>query len=447
MRVLGIDVGTSSMKAVCLGVGEPIILARTSRGGAPEDMLHTLSALLKDLAARVELSSIGSLGLSGQCGSWLVEEEGAPTRFVNWFAPGREEALARVCGAFSQEEFQRMIGMPHPPLTSYPVPSFLYLRAQGAIGSAGLFLQPKDYLMRALTGRALSDPGSWRGLYHAREGRYSEDLLRFAGIQADQLPEIAPCAPLSARGAALTGLMQGTPVYTGLNDFYAALLGMGAREGDWFDVTGTSEHFGLLTRSPACLSQIASPFQDTTAHYGVTSSSGVSIAWARREFGPAEPEFNPRAPVFAPYLRGERSPMFDSSARGMFFGINEHTTQAQLRYAVYEGVAFSLRQIGEELGEGPRSQVLCSGGSSVSAAYNRIKASVLGCPVLSQTPSCASALGAAACAGGQWHTGHALYAPDPALAEILDERYSIYRRLYAAWRDIAQETRAAELFC
>lgn len=449
--VLGIDIGTSSIKLLLTGRGEPLLIAADYPEEGADGMIRALLAALRQLAQSVPLSLIEAVGLAGQTGTYLLQDLAAPEKagfWIAWYQAGREPYLKTALADFSQDRFYRLTGMNQPPLASYPLPTVLYLRAcyPDLLGKSRL-LQPKDYLCALLAGEALSDTGSWRGLVQPADGTFAPDLLAYAGITADQLPRIAPWTRIDAAGARLTGLAAGTPVAVGLNDFYAALTGMDLTEpGFCFDVTGTSEHLGVIRPTNAEGPLICSPYGDSFVHYGVTASSGISLNWAHKLFGGQEPAVSGQAPLFLPYLRGERAPVFDPLARGLFAGLTAAADGQALKYSVYEGLVFSLYEIYQVLGEPPVESIHITGGASASPLLNRLKASMWGRPVFSDQLTCGSAMGAAALAGGVWERRPQIHQPDKDLADFLHRRYQVYKRLYPAWQTIVADANPQALF-
>lgn len=168
--------------------------------------------------------------------------------------------------------------------------------------------------------------------------------------------------------------------------------------GDLFDLTGTSEHIGgiahtALDHAPP----VSGPYFSGCVRYGVTGSSGVSHHFAM-QLGQPDLHASSRAPLFLPYLNGERCPVCDPSASGVFFGIEPGCTAERLAYAVLEGIALNLRQILDMLELGGTTLVV-SGGAAQDNQLNQIKADILQKRVLALDEADASALGAVMLAG------------------------------------------------
>jgi xylulokinase len=149
--------------------------------------------------------------------------------------------------------------------------------------------------------------------------------------------------------------------------------------------------------------------------------------------------------VFLPYLSGERSPIWDEKARGIFYGLDYGKTRAHMIRAVMEGVAYSLRHNLEvAAAAGARARVLRSmGGSANSLVWTQLKSDVTGCEIEVPASDTATTLGAAMLAG----VGTGVYGgfdeavertvrirrthrPSERLRGVYDEGYRVYRELY-----------------
>ena len=217
-----------------------------------------------------------------------------------------------------------------------------------------------------------------------------------------------------------------------------------------FDITGTSEHFGVIEKalSPET-GMVSGRFLQDFVHYGGTASSGHSLAFGMRELGaeqgPLGAYLAAKPPIFLPYVNGERAPVFDPHARGVFFGVEKDCSRALLSYAVLEGVAFSIYHIAKHLGTLPAGDVLLGGGAAKDPLLGCIKATLFDRRFVTLQESDTSALGAAMMAGcgiGRFASPAAaaaacvatktVHTPIPALRERLLARFAVYEQLYAA---------------
>lgn len=447
--VLGIDLGTSAVK----------LLQRFSDGTVvkEKERYEEISpkgwwdAILRAMS-RMELASVEAIGLSSQVGTYIVDG----TEVISWNDPIGAEELIELKETHSQEEFLTEISMPHPNIISYPLPRLLYIKK--TYPAFQKVCQPKDFICEKLTGKCMTDPYSWRGLANLSTKTYSNKFLKDVGISEDMLPQIIDFTEVA--GNLLedvvpgSGLKEGIPVYVGLNDYYASLLGMGIwNTGDMFDITGTSEHLGILEDSVNLETEMVSgPYLRHHVHYGVTASSGVSLDFGLQfsDMGEIDIEetlgHNP--PIFLPYLNGERAPIWDGNARGVYFGIQAGCSKEDMAYAVLEGVSFSLYHIYEKMGS-PEAKAMCTaGGAAVNRTLGQIKAELFSIPVKILKEHDTSALGACMVAelGVKWHQNveeamascveveETLY-PTGKYQEILKRRYSVYKELYPALKD------------
>lgn len=448
--VCGIDLGTSAVKLLCRYADGTTIKARESYDGMSCDSWW--QAVVKALS-HVERSAIIAIGLSAQVGTYIVDGQ----TIISWNEPVGSEALADVQAAFSTETFISELAMPHPPLVSYPMPRLLHIKR--LFPNFRFVCQAKDFLCAKLTGNCVTDPYSWRGLAHTQKGSYSDRFLDYLAVAPGKLPRIvdilAPAGFVTSQTAQETGLSQGIPVYTGCNDFFAGLLGMGIwQAGDVFDISGTSEHVGLLTdHLIPDTSMVSGPYLHDFVHYGVTASSGVSLDFGRRQFTLHDLDIGAaltrRPPIFLPYLNGERAPIWDLDAKGLFMGIGSDCSSADLAYSVLEGVAFSLYHIFENLGvnqdEKPSRVLLTAGGAANDQTLNTIKAEIIGLCVQTLMENDTSALGAAmmAAVGKRWYptlldaqkemvVAGGMITPSGRFNAIFKQRFHLYKSLYPA---------------
>ena len=446
---LGIDLGTSAVKAVRVSPAGTVEKSRaTYEEISPQGWYRALGNALRQL----DLSDVAAVGLSSQVGTYIINDRDV----ISWSDGAGREETRHLRQRFSPEIFIREISMNHPDIISYPLPRMMYF--QKHYEGLKTVCQPKDWICEQLTGNRVTDICSMRGLANAETGRYSDFLLKELELDGSILPPVqdpfSPAGTVTARAALETGLPEGLPVYIGMNDFYCALLGVGITEpGDAFDITGTSEHLGIIQPELDRDTVLASsPYLGAFVHYGVTASSGASLDFGLKQFGfrdvdPAA-SLNRKAPVFLPYLNGERAPIFDPDARGVFFGIGSGCEQTDLAYSVLEGNVFSLYSIWEKLGQPNAAGMACSGGAAKNPVLCQLKAELLNLPVYTLAEEDTSALGGAIIAAvgcGAWgsvsEAAETLvkrvktYEPTDKLRSELLERFEIYRGLYPALRE------------
>lgn len=447
---LGIDLGTSAVKAV-LTDGREVVLKE--KADYPCEGADGFWAALCHVTQSVSAKGYAptALSLSSQVGTYLTDRGD----LIPWHGSEGEEELEEILARIPEERFLAEIGMRHPRLVSYPLPRLLFIKRR--FPEVREVMMPKDYLIRRLTGEFVTDFYSWRGLCHAARGEFSHTLLEEFGLSFSLPTPLSPTAlagSVSETAARETGLPVGLPVTVGLNDFYAALLGMGVVSvGDSFEVSGTSEHLGYIGEERTADEAVSSPYLTHFVTYGGTKASGTACKIALRDYRANElpPDFlpTPHTPVFLPYLAGERAPVYDTAARGVFFGLDGETTPAEMGYAMLEGVVFSLAHIAESISLPRGGALVTGGGSAKDRLMAEMKAELLGCEVRLCRESDSSAFGAAMLAA----VGDGMFAGCQEAAaslvryetiaipcngtrrRLLAARYEIYKSLYPALRE------------
>ena len=442
--VLGIDLGTSSVKIVKkYWDGHIEKLRNTYKKPLP----HGWWEAILELFGEIEWDEVAAIGLSSQVGTYLVNNNDV----IGWNSNAGKEEVKWWKERYSTDIFMKEISMPHPNIISYPLPRLKYIMEH--YRDLEKVCQPKEYILEKLTGEWVTDPYSWRGLVNLSTKKYSAYFLKELGLDEHKIPQIKNSDEVAGytRENKLKEniLPAGIPVYTGLNDYYAGLLGMGIGEpGQMFDITGTSEHLGVLQEEVALdTSLVSGPYIEHMVHYGVTASSGPSIKYGLRildeENNDLKELMNDKPPVFLPYVKGERAPIWNAEARGVFFGIEENCSPKQMAYGVMEGVVFSLYHIYETMGKPAISSIRVSGGAAEIECLNCLKADIFGVPIEIVEESDVSGLGAcmAAALGLGWYENYKQIAeawvhisnrflPEKNNQSWFEKRFEIYKEVY-----------------
>jgi len=272
---------------------------------------------------------------------------------------------------------------------------------------AHVLLAPKDFLRLRLTGEACTDPTDAAGLLllDLRQGAWALDLAEAAGLRPELLPRIVPSASIAGTltrdAARALGVEVETPVVAGAGDD-VEVLGLGAiRPGDVYEHLGSTGTLSVVTDqlaldSRARVETVPHPYPGHWLVGGSTNAACAALDHIRRLVGHRDDDDSwddalnlsldsaDRRPFFLPYLAGERAPLWDDSLRGAFVGLQLTTDRNDLLASVLEGIAFSLRDISEVLGELNLAQrrVYASGGGATIRGWARLRASVYGLPIL-----------------------------------------------------------------
>jgi xylulokinase len=336
---------------------------------------------------------------------------------------------------------------------------WLGMHEERVLAEAAAVVEPKDYINFRLTGRIATDPISSARLIAAGEA-----MLSAAGLPAYLVPDrIEPTDRVGsispAQGGALARLA-GRPVFCLSHDTWAAALGLGAlRLGFAYSLSGTTEVLGVISGKPiAAPGLLAVPWGQGLHHLGGPSQSGAdTLAWlcelfpagAENTLGEAIARLlaSPRDPqpaLFLPYLRGERAPHWDAALRGGWLGLNRRHTQADLGWAVLEGIAFLNRLVLERaehaLGHAVH-ELRFGGGGAGNPLWCQIKADICERPIAVGASSEPGLLGCAIAARVGLGAYASLAAAQQALVRIArvyrprNEHREIYRQLYALYRE------------
>lgn len=451
---LGIDVGTSSVKLILSSVNGERIFAKSDYCSNDIDgWCDAIKICLKTLSEETSLKNIRSISLSSQVGTYITDKGD----IIPWHSSAGSEELKEIKSDFDDAFFIDEIGMAHPDIISYPLPRLLYIKRN--FKNVSSVMMPKDAIILRLTDNYVTDIFSQRGICHPNKRSYSQTLLNKYGIDYN-LPKIlhpTDIAGTISEGASEEfGLLQGTPVYVGCNDFYSGLLGMGVFEQNTvFELSGTSEHIGLITKDLSYGKNVSSKYFNGFVTYGGTKSSGTACDFAIKNFDLLNIDENviaDKQPIFLPYLNGERAPIYDENAKGVFFGISGDTSKSDMAYSVVEGVVFSLYNIAESLNINNVERIIIGGGSAENKLIAKLKAQLFNAKIFKTTENNASALGAAIIAmvgdGVFGSLGEATKAvsqyellslPSNENTDILLSRYKIFKKLYCDLKERYKE--------
>jgi xylulokinase len=488
--LLGIDVGTSSVKAVLLDLRGNLCAVCQAEYPLhhirpawveqdPQDWWQATCQAVREALASVPHAPERVLGLavSSQAPTLLaLDRSGQPLRpAMIWMDRRAESEAARLTELVGAKEIHRITG--NRPDAFYVAARLLWLRnyEPEILKQTWQFVQVNGYVNYRLTGRLTIDPAHavLLQLRNYATGEWSPALCSACGVEPAQFPEVVEAhrvqGEVTAEAAQATGLRAGTPVMAGTVDSASAALEVGVVEpGIAAEMTGTSTVVIIPNDSgltePAL---IAMPHALSGIHLllGAMVSSGGCLRWFRDQLGQAEVQaaveqgvdafdlltqqaaqvgLGSEGVIFLPYMMGERSPLWHTNARGVFLGLSLATRKAALTRSILEGTAFALRHNVEvALRAGAEVREMRSvGGCSRSDLWNQIKADVLGLPLLLPRTSVGSPFGAAILAG----MGTGAY-PDvrKSLLEMirLDRRFEPnlanrekYTRIYQVFRDI-----------
>lgn len=474
---IGIDIGTSSVKAVMTRHDGALLdsfssshaMHRPGPGAAEQDpmgWIARIDAALEQFAAHPAATDVQAIGITSQVNTHVFCDGTLKPLFnaLTWQdtrpAPDAEKQDAQI----DQAAKIKALGAPIPIDASHALARMAWMeRVQPQVWAKTAYVMaPKDFAIACLTGAISADPLASIGLV-GTDYAYADAVVRLVPKALDVLPLLRD--PLDIAGVVRDGKpFAGVPVAQGTMDAWAAMFGLGvSQEGQAMYLSGTSEVMGLIAQERAGTPGVVvfPDWRGITLHAAPTQAGGASIAWASRLLGHEVPELSalasqaaisPDSPLFLPHLEGERAPLWDPKSRGGFAGLSTKCGPEELAACVMEGVAFSARLALEALeasGKQTITHLRHGGGGSSSDIWCQIRANALGRTLERVVVPEAGATGAMAMASvacdAAMDMGHATLAlidtdrsfvPDIEAAHIADDRFNAYKQLYHALRPV-----------
>ncbi len=477
---LGIDLGTSSVKAAILDTTGDLLgqadadypVDRPHTGWAETSPRAWWDAVIS--ATRAAVHRAGgvqpvSVGISGQMhGVVLCSEGGDPVRPAVLWADARAEHQLDPYRSLDAS-VRRHLANPLSPGMAGPILAWLGEHEPASMAAARWALQPKDWIRSRLTGTYGAEPSDASAtlLYDVCTENWSPEVLEALRIRADLLPAIAPHSATTAGilhepAAQDLGLTPGIPVAMGAADTAAAMLGAGLTERGQVQLTiGTGVQIVTPTAAPDTASHPvwAEPtthlYRAATPHGWYVMAAGLTggqtLTWVRAILGATWDELYDAAnhqacrddPIFVPHLVGERTPFMDTGMRGAWTGLSARHGRREMLYAALEGVAFAIADGLDALpgGRGAGPGLRLAGGGTVAPAWRELLATVLDVDLYAVDVPAASARGAALL--GAWTHGSMATVPDgvrprlvasPVPNDMLVDRRHSYRDQVQALR-------------
>jgi xylulokinase len=371
----------------------------------PEEIWTALTAAVRILLETIDASAVQAIGIVGQSPTlvWVDANARPLGPMLGWRDVRAASHAAAVSEAMSPEWQREHLGYVLPISAGFTPTRLSWYAAKhpGMVADAHAALSLKDFAVFRLTGEVVTDPINARGVAHCVTGESAADIADILGIPAHVLPPVRmpweTAGQLAAEVADEIGLPVGVPVAVGWGDLLSAMLAAGIlSDGADYDITGTAEAAGQSgTTALDVPGLLGIPLTTEKAvTYGSTQAGGGSAAWllssvlTHRDQSWLDTAVSqrllqrPPSTLFLPHLGGERAPLWDPSLRGTFLGLDGSHDDVDIARAVLEGVAMSVRQIITRIdsvrGNQPERPFIIAGAASGNAAWNQIKADVLG---------------------------------------------------------------------
>lgn len=481
--LIGLDIGTSNVKAVLFDIHGNELLVKdcptevivTNGNWQEQDMMQVLdqcTACIKGVVDSkiADPADILALGLSGQGeGCWMIDKDGKPVKNASLWSDGRGSDIVDRIAADQPELFKKIHKLtgstPLPPATL--IHMLWYKEHMPEVYQEGnTVLNCKDWVRFCMTGnRNMELTDASISILDSKSATFSTEIFEELGM-ADLLPYLPTLIkPYDNAGgvteafAAATGLLAGTPVAGGALDVTATMVGVNAvNPGEIYCILGTTCCTGVVydlnkielganpsrrhiyhPKAGLCIDLMPLMAGTPNLDWAIENISSTSD-FAEIEKEMAAVPAGCGGVVYHPYITpsGERAPFYNPDARAGFFGMSIHTTRYHMVKAVYEGLAFAIRDCLDGVEE--PGAIYVAGGGSKSAYWAQVIADCTGRQVVRSKGTEFGAKGAAILAGvcvGEYADINEAAAqlcqvddsfdPNPDNVAIYNDLYSIYR--------------------
>ncbi len=500
--LFGVDIGTYSSKGVLIEAETGEVIAEHSiehgiempkPGWAEHDadaiwwaeFVQISRSLIEK--SGVDPNSIISIGISALGACMLpVGSDGRPLRkAILYGIDTRAEAeIKELESVFGEEKIFQISGMKLSAQSTGPKILWLKNHEPRVYEQTRYFLTSQAYLVFRLTGKATLDiftMADYTPMADIRKNSWSREITEYI-TPLDKIPvpswscDIA--GSITKQASDETGLVEGTPVIVGTTDAGAEAVSTGINEpGDLMIMFGSTIFVVMLAEKLMPSPKLwATAWLDSTAYtlQGGTSTAGSLTRWFRDNFSAEElavqksggelayaalahllRESSPGANglITLPYFEGERTPVYDTQAKGVLFGLTLSHTRADVYRSLLEGIGFGIRHMIDtivEEGAKPK-RIIASAGGTRNRGWMQIVCDIANIEMVIPEQESSAPIGDAFMAG----VGVGFYKnlkesskiikratvlkPDPANTKIYRDYYRIYRRLYEQTRDLMHD--------
>lgn len=490
--LLGTDIGTSGTKTVLMSLEGELLAQDVCEYDVltpkplyaeqwPEVWYHAVIETIRNTVkeAGVPKEEIAGLAVSGLYGGSGIplDENMEPVRpCMIWMDRRAEEEARWALQTAGEEKLQSVTQNGADPYYGYTKILWMKNHEPENWKKTKLFLPPNAYVIYRLTGEIAIDyssAGNIGGIFDMNKREWSEEMMELLGIPKEKMPQKLVASTeivggLTEDAAQLLMLCEGMPVVAGGIDCGAANIGMGVLEsGVYAAAIGTSMCAALISDQPIDRKGlIVWPYlyrpKELSYYFAGAATAGAIVKWFRQVMCRYEleqekeggknaydilNEWAEKIPpgseglLVLPYFMGERSPIWDSNARGTIFGLTLAHTKGHIYRAFLEAVAYSLRDAMEATGVHLGGRILLAGGVTRSKVWRHIFADVTGCEIVCPIHDVEANLGDVILAGigtgllnykavEKWQTLDEPVRPDRKTHEVYNKYYRIYKSLY-----------------
>jgi len=437
--ILAIDIGTSSVKVAAINLKGKLVktfqtiypthyLKPNSLEQDPEDWWYAVKSgiyqILKE-KQNIKIPKFSIIGIAC-CGHSptlvCINKQGKILRpAIIWQDSRAVKEVEYIKNRLNNKFYRSIMTSPFTPNSRIAKLLWLKNKEPDIMKKVYALLEPKDYINFRLTGEYNTSLLSGRDFIEIKTGKVHSKFLNMLEIPESIIPKAVPSYSIIGTTTKSLeeeiGLPKEIPVIAGEMDSITSIMGTGiTKKNMCYNISGTSEIIGISIDQQVNLSRTNKqpyfnyPFYNNLQIiFEATQASGKSINWFIKNIIGSDKnpnklmltnkknDFHKMNPlIFLPYIEGERSPIWDTSARGIFFGLNSQHTRFDLYRAILEGIGFSILQNFEILREISNKyhipdSLRISGGGAENNYSSQIKADILGKKVIT-TKVCESGL-------------------------------------------------------
>lgn len=508
--LLGTDIGTSGTKTILMDTTGKLISQDLEEydvltpkplwaeqwpdvwyEATKESIRRTVEEAVKQGIKKENIKGIAISGLYGGSGIPLDENMNPVRPCMIWMDRRAKDETEWVLEHIGEEKLLEITHNGADPYYGYTKILWMKNHEPENWARTKLFLPPNDYVIYKMTGEIAIDyssAGNIGGIFDMNTRTWSEELLNAMGIPMSMMPQrivesIDIVGGLTKEIADELGLCEGMPVIASGIDCGAANIGLGVFEsGVYAAAIGTSMCAALISDKPVKgKGLIIWPYlydaKKLSYYFAGGNTAGAIVKWFRNTLcqweienqkngGPSvydvlngEAEKIPAGSeglVVLPYFMGERSPVWDSDAKGTIVGLSLTHTKGHLYRAFLEAVAYCLRDAMEATGEDLGEYILIAGGVTKSKVWRQIFADVTGYPVVCPIYDVEANMGDVMLAGigtgvltyeevKKWQVLDEKIMPDEENHKKYNEYFRLYKSIYNHLKeDMKDLTKAAE---
>lgn len=497
--LIGTDIGSSSTKTIVTDADGHILASATEFYNilTPRDVWAEqwpdvwLKAVKKTIRLAVRKSKINPKDICGICVSGLYGGSGVPVDSnmrpvrpcIIWMDRRANEIVSRLNDTMDVDRLYEITENGIDPYFGYVKMLWIKENEPENWQRIRMFIPPNQYVIYEMTGNAVIDytsAGNIGGIYDFDKGDWSDEMMDTLGIPRLMMPERI-VKPTDVAGYLLPdvaddiGVPAGTPIFAGCVDCLASTLAAGAiDENENVIILSTSMNWGMLhTSKPSNINNISMPyvtdplrvrhtvsamstagaltrwFAESFATYCALGKSVLQIPFADLECAAKEIHSGCDGLIMLPYFMGERSPIWDSNARGTLMGLTLHHTGAHIYRAILESVGYALRHIMESsnISLDPDVPSKIIGGGSSSVLWTQILSDITGRKMLCMPSNVEAPYGDAFLVGigagvlsgfdeiKRWIQPDREIFPNKDNFELYSDYYDIYKKMYLSLKD------------